>query len=87
MPHDALHLYLLTRFSNASLFDYIMRMLYTFIYLQGSQTHVRQWSVNLRLYTFIYLQGSQTNIKHCQIPPLFYTFIYLQGSQTISPAE
>ncbi len=35
-------------------------MLYTFIYLQGSQTQKKTESEVKKLYTFIYLQGSQT---------------------------
>ena len=34
--------------------------LYTFIYLQGSQTNIFRKVWECLLYTFIYLQGSQT---------------------------
>ena len=36
------------------------KMLYTFIYLQGSQTMKEVQTIAKMLYTFIYLQGSQT---------------------------
>ena len=60
--------------------------LYTFIYLQGSQTCQNGFIVLSQLYTFIYLQGSQTYSILVYIYPSLYTFIYLQGSQTsVSP--
>ena len=79
----ALHLYLLTRFSNCSKSGGIHRELYTFIYLQGSQTPLGFTLKSCRLYTFIYLQGSQTQSIIRGGDDLLYTFIYLQGSQTL----
>ena len=78
----ALHLYLLTRFSNRLGIRRLCGMLYTFIYLQGSQTRTLSTTRTCRLYTFIYLQGSQTGYKVEAPGLLLYTFIYLQGSQT-----
>ena len=58
------------------------KQLYTFIYLQGSQTYNVICAIDLMLYTFIYLQGSQTEDVYCMNAIALYTFIYLQGSQT-----
>ena len=57
----ALHLYLLTRFSNRRSVESDSAELYTFIYLQGSQTLEYPTIIQDWLYTFIYLQGSQTD--------------------------
>ncbi len=58
--------------------------LYTFIYLQGSQTQSIIRGGDDLLYTFIYLQGSQTIHSHVRSTWKLYTFIYLQGSQTLT---
>ena len=78
----ALHLYLLTRFSNHPTRGTSSIALYTFIYLQGSQTSLDLQVCFRTLYTFIYLQGSQTIVFMVLIILSLYTFIYLQGSQT-----
>ena len=64
-------------------FNYKPIELYTFIYLQGSQTCGGLVLSYVLLYTFIYLQGSQTSMCHSVEEVKLYTFIYLQGSQTM----
>ena len=79
---SALHLYLLTRFSNTSAVYLFSNWLCTFIYLQGSQTAKCFPLRRKELCTFIYLQGSQTRWALGLPYSALCTFIYLQGSQT-----